>query len=362
MNRPLSEALAEAPDQPLHVLAVDDDAVDLEQLRRCLRAVTRLRIELTTAASLKAAQTALDADEFGLLLLDLNLTDSSGIETLQEVIGWGYELPIVVLTGMEDRELGEAAIARGAADYLSKGDLTPQLLEKTILYSRERYALAQQQLQQQRKFTEALLAQQNKISENLHDGVLQQQVAINAQAEALYELLQATDHPQAADAKELLESLSEVRDTLRAAVQGIAPPALKEHGLVGALERLAEQIPQQGGLRCRFEAAPGTSISDERVSLQLYYIAQEAFNNALRHSQASEIVISLASTPRYLVLEVSDDGQGFNLEDLRTSERGRGLGTMYHRSSMIGAHFRVTSQTGRGTTIRCRLPHHRLTA
>ena len=123
----------------IKVLLVEDDAVDrriVEQLlARCPQAVG---FAVESAGSLSAAAECLGSKEYDIVLLDLKLPDSSGIETVRKINEVNPRTPIVVLTGLDDEETGLLAIKSGATDYLVKGQSLENLLVRTMLYALER--------------------------------------------------------------------------------------------------------------------------------------------------------------------------------------------------------------------------------
>ncbi len=92
-------------------------------------------------------------------------------------------------------------------------------------------------------------------------------------------------------------------------------------------------------------------MGDASVAGHLYRIAQEAVNNALKHSQAGEVVIGLHREGATLRLRVSDDGRGLP----GTSDPGLGLRAMRHRAGVIGAELAVESTPGKGVRVACTL-------
>jgi signal transduction histidine kinase len=94
-------------------------------------------------------------------------------------------------------------------------------------------------------------------------------------------------------------------------------------------------------------------VTDNSVAGHLFRIAQEAANNAIKHSQASKVVISLTDTDGGLRLEISDDGKG--LPKTSKPNQGIGLQVMKHRAGVIGADLEVHSQPGNGVTVVCML-------
>jgi signal transduction histidine kinase len=141
----------------IRVLVIDDDSIDRDMTRRTLAAIGLPRFAVTYAESLAQAIEQLSAAEFDVALLDLGLPDSYRTETLQRFReACGDELSVIVLTGLTDEQTSLEAIDQGAHDYLIKGDVTPDLLSRSI-----RYTLQRQQLAKQLKSTYYLLEQNN---------------------------------------------------------------------------------------------------------------------------------------------------------------------------------------------------------
>ncbi len=128
----------------IRVLQVDDDEIDVRLGKRALTKSTQsAKFEIESAGTLAAAIERLRNDLYDIVLLDLGLPDSSGIETVQKVCQVNPNIPIVVLTGLEDEETGLKAIKSGASDYLVKGPAMENSLVKTVLYAIERKKVAE---------------------------------------------------------------------------------------------------------------------------------------------------------------------------------------------------------------------------
>ncbi|WP_440772194.1 ATP-binding response regulator [Natronorubrum sp. DTA28] len=139
-------------DDGRRVLLVEDDDLQARLYRTMLRQHTDYwgespidgsdepAVTIETAETLEGGRTALEeaSEPFALVLLDLNLPDSSGLETLNAVLEVVTETPVVVLTGMNDATIGREAVERGAQDYLMKEHVTPRLLSQTVAYAIER--------------------------------------------------------------------------------------------------------------------------------------------------------------------------------------------------------------------------------
>ncbi len=123
----------------IRVLQVDDDEIDVRLAKRALAKNARsAKFTVESAGTLSEAIEHLRSRLYDIILLDLGLPDSSGIETVQKVTQVNPNIPIVVLTGLEDEETGLKSIKSGAADYLVKGPSMENSLVKTILYAIER--------------------------------------------------------------------------------------------------------------------------------------------------------------------------------------------------------------------------------
>ena len=127
--------------EELLVLLVEDDAQDMALLRRTFERMDSERCALDWAQSLEVAKEKIASQHHDVALIDLQLTDSWGLGTLDKLRQLAPHMPLIVLTGASPDRLALQALRCGAQDYISKDDLSPQLLFKAILYARERHRL-----------------------------------------------------------------------------------------------------------------------------------------------------------------------------------------------------------------------------
>ena len=123
---------------PIKVLLIDDDPIQVQAIQNLLSAAGIQRFELNGAGSLPEGLERLAAGGVDGVLLDLGLPDSSGVETFTRLHGQFPGLPVVVLTSLEDEELGLELVQAGAQDYLVKGKVSSLLLCRTLRYAIER--------------------------------------------------------------------------------------------------------------------------------------------------------------------------------------------------------------------------------
>ena len=123
----------------IKVLLIEDNAIDRRIVERLLaRCPQSVEFVVESVGSLSAATECLNSRKYEIVLLDLELPDSSGLETIRRVNKLDSSFPIVVLTSSEDEKTGISAIQNGATDYLVKGPLLDKMLVRTILYTLER--------------------------------------------------------------------------------------------------------------------------------------------------------------------------------------------------------------------------------
>ncbi len=125
-------------DSPLHILVVDDNPGDLLLVEELLKDTMLDIVEIDKAGTVAEAIQVLLQKKVDLILLDLSLPDSYGIESFLRVNHYAKALPVIILSGLSDTATATEAISLGAQDFLLKGDFNERLLEKTILYSIER--------------------------------------------------------------------------------------------------------------------------------------------------------------------------------------------------------------------------------
>lgn len=133
----------------IRVLLVEDNPGDARLIHELLLEARSAQFETVVAARLSDAQEALAKNEFQLILLDLSLPDSQGIDTFHRMASYAPSLPLIVLSGLDDEALALQTVKEGAQDYLVKGQVDPRGLARSIRYAMERVA-AERALEEER--------------------------------------------------------------------------------------------------------------------------------------------------------------------------------------------------------------------
>ena len=200
----------------------------------------------------------------------------------------------------------------------------------------------------------ATLEERQRLARDLHDAVTQGLYSVNLYAEAAIRSLNkqqielALDHLQ-----ELRETVTETMGELRLLIFELRPFPLSERGLAAALEARLEAVEGRAGLRTTFQAN-GDMALPTHVETALYRISQEALNNVLKHAHAQNVAITLCRDQETFNLEITDDGIGFDPQQVSESG-GLGLPGLQERAVQLEAELTIYSQPGAGTQIKVTL-------
>jgi two-component system sensor histidine kinase UhpB len=190
-------------------------------------------------------------------------------------------------------------------------------------------------------------AERLRIARELHDELGQTLTAVALRAEHTAEL-KGAEHPEFAEMAEIVQrGLADVR---RISLE-LRPGALEELGLINAMISLCERVSKQTGIRIRRELEGPIPDLPPDVELAVYRIAQEALTNAVRHSHASEVTVSLSPSDGDLLLSVTDNGDGLPAD----TTAGGGLTGMRERAMLIGGTLDIESRPGDGVAVTLRL-------
>jgi signal transduction histidine kinase len=203
----------------------------------------------------------------------------------------------------------------------------------------------------------SILDERNRLALELHDVISQKLFALSLTAESAGQLLDV-DLVAAREQVDRLRALAqEALEELRYLILELRPPALERDGLATTLRKHVEVLRRvQGGdpeIALELDGVPPAEIARDS---ELLRIAQEALQNALKHSGASRIVLRLGTSEGRLVLEVADDGAGFDPQASGVRSRRLGLSSMEERAQRLDGKLSIASAAGEGTTVRLEAP------
>jgi signal transduction histidine kinase len=442
------------------ILVIEDDLTYSELVQFQLSYVGFSLHNIIAVQSIKETREV--ALEFipDVILLDLNILDSNGIETYDAVIQIFPHSSVVVLSGMDDQSLALQIVSRGAQDYILKSDVKPQVLEKTIKYGVLRRKLKEDLEISEKKYRdvfykspmpmfklrgknlEIIMANQaahdlyevpqggfdelsiyefnsigntpftdleinssfkkefvqetlngkeiivdvilnkldssqdiefitqvidrtdeivferrknevisqaeeeekKKIARELHDGLGQNMVLLNLLFQSLNPSVE--QEGQYVEVSNLLQNC--IRE-LKEIAYSLLPPEL-ENGFINAINRFSNRINTLGKINFIVDIEDGFLESDlgSIDKFNLYRIVQEFINNSIKHAQAQTLTFEMYKTESDIVIVVSDDGIGFEMEKV---EKGLGIQNLYHRMKMATIKGLLESIPSKGSKL-----------
>ncbi len=154
---------------PIRVLLIEDDLGDADLITEFLDFVKSTPFQITHHRCLQAVLQQRDQDAYDVILLDLSLPDSFGLDTIEQVYNNFATIPIVILSGLEDESLATIAVQKGAQDYLVKGDFDSNLLVRSIRYAIERAKTIQLLNQKEQQLQQANEQLEHRVAERTSD-------------------------------------------------------------------------------------------------------------------------------------------------------------------------------------------------
>lgn len=215
--------------------------------------------------------------------------------------------------------------------------------------------IASEVLKERQKQKQIALMERQRLVSDLHDSITQQLYGLVTVTEAIQLGLQTGAIEKV---KHLFPQLNagarQALREMRLFLYELNPIDLEKEGLLEAIRLRLASVEERSSIRARFVHRGHISLPKE-TEVALYYIVEESLNNALKHAQATEILVKLENRRGKLYLQIVDNGIGFRQENVRPG--GKGIENMKLRASQIGATFRISSGQ-KGTRVSVSLPIH----
>jgi PAS domain S-box-containing protein len=191
---------------------------------------------------------------------------------------------------------------------------------------------------------------QRRIGQDLHDGLCQQLAGVELMCQVLEQKLKAKAKTDSARLGEIGGHVREAISQARLMARGLSPIVLESEGLMSGLKELASNTENVYGISCQFECDELVLVNDHAAATHLFRIAQEAVSNAIRHGRATQLQVRLKQLDEGLLLEITDNGRGFNSNK---NTGGMGLRIMQSRATTIGGKLTIEEGAGGGVRVTC---------
>jgi signal transduction histidine kinase len=339
------------------ILIVDDEASGIATLESMLEGQG---YELQSARNGESALNLAEQTLPDLILLDVMMPGMDGFEVCRRIRATPIlaEVPIIILTALDDYNSRIAGLEAGADDFFSKPldrqDLRARVKTITRL-NRYRTLLEQRDLLRGMagRVVEAQEKERQRISRDLHDDLGQSLTALMLNLQNLENNLPLPETELRARLETMLSDTAETLGRMRSMAQNLRPPILDTLDLRSALENYCMEFSARMHIVLNFEAEQNIPAISDVHSITLYRFLQEALTNVARHARASRVWVDLSVEGNELSLTVQDNGAGFNA----TADRyGIGIVGLQERMSLVGGSLLINSTPGRGTIITARVP------
>jgi signal transduction histidine kinase len=381
----------------IKILLVEDNPGDALLLKETLKGITHTKFELTHATQLSEAVAHLGKSSFDVILLDLSLPDSFGLETVERASSIASSLPIIVLTGLKDETIGIQAVHKGAQDYLIKGQTDKDLLVRVINHSIERKRIekdlrnvcddlqikveertltlektvdilrkeilrraeAEKKIREDQKQLRSLTAElvlteereRHNIAIELHDS-LGPMLAFTKRE--LTSLQKSMPEKTAESINSICLNIGQAIKQIRSLIFELSPPALYTLGFEPAIEELTDNFSQEQKLKIFFENSDEPKPLTDPVKILLYRFIRELLINIAKHAEAKNVRIAMSKDRNNIKIIVEDDGKGFDvagLDSKPSGSKGFGLFSVRERLAHIGGTLNIQSEAGKGTKV-----------
>ncbi|APH03299.1 sensor histidine kinase [Bacillus weihaiensis] len=224
-----------------------------------------------------------------------------------------------------------------------------QQLEQTKISQR----LANEKAEDQEKRVQEMVSQErNRLARELHDSVSQQLFAASMMMSALTEPKLHSEDREAKQLRLIEQTIQQSQLEMRALLLHLRPAALKGKSLQEGIQELLVELKQKVTMDIKWKIEP---ISlDKGVEDHLFRIVQESVSNTLRHAKATSLHILLIPRDQFVIMRITDDGVGFDLEEGRTGSYG--LHNMHERAVEIGGTLKIVSLKNQGTKLEVKVP------
>lgn len=313
----------------MKMLLVEDNPGDARLLIELLRESRLEGHEVEAVTTLSAARRALESRNFDVVLLDLSLPDSQGLDTVRAGLAAAGDAAIVVLTGLDDDAIALRAVNAGAQDYLAKGELDGRLLVRAIRHARERKRLEAERVsalereQEARAAVEAALRARDEVLRIVSHDLGNSLSAVGIQAKLLERDTDDAEVQRRARAiRSLVEQMHRLRQdlldvvSLEAGSLAMDPAPHAVESILAEAVAAVEELPAARKLSIRVvtdDALPAIEVDRIRI---LQVMGNLLGNSVKFTPEGGEVVVRAEQAGNEVVISVEDNGPGIPAEDV----------------------------------------------
>lgn len=203
--------------------------------------------------------------------------------------------------------------------------------------------------------TLAAVEERQRLARELHDSAAQSLYSLTLLAEASRRNIASGEIEKVRDqVARLGEMAQQTLKEMRLLVYQLRPMALETDNLTDAIQHRLDAVEKRSGVNAQLKVELNVKLP-AKVENDLFRIAQEALNNALKHAEATVITVTLHGGSQFVELDIVDNGKGFDTIGIQ-DQGGMGLGNIRERTEALGGQFTITSQPGSGTRVWVRIP------
>ena len=207
-------------------------------------------------------------------------------------------------------------------------------------------------IDQEKQIQEIVSQERNRLARELHDSVSQQLFAASMFMSAITESQSDMEKTEMKQFKVVEEMIHQSQLEMRALLLHLRPVALKGKSLQEGMKELLEELAQKVTMDINWKMEPVTL--DKGIEDHLFRILQESISNTLRHAKANSLEVLLIVRDGLIILRITDDGIGFNVEESKTGSYG--LQNMHERAVELGGTMQLVSVPNKGTKLEVKIP------
>jgi signal transduction histidine kinase len=358
MDEPITQPGPAAAAAVARVLLIEDNQGFAYFVRDLLTRKNPGRYTIEHAATLADGLAKLEKGATDIILLDLGLPDSARMDTFTRVRDRYSDIPVIILTVLDDDEVARHAVRAGAQDYLVKDRVDGPLLVRAIAYAIERARSEHALHELSARILQLQDEERRRVARELHDATAQNLAALSMNLALLSRQQDHLSREAVAALRDSMACADQCARELRTMSYLLHPPLLDEVGLVSAVREYTDGFAARSGIRVTLDLPPSLDRLPTEAETTLFRVMQESLANIHRHSGSASAAIRLTLEDGGVRLEVRDAGHGIppgKMGEDGVSGMGVGIRGMIERVHQLGGQLRVdTGPTG--TTVTATLP------